>query len=270
MEYSGIYRCTYNHMSGTLFKDMAVVLLLTVYFSPLQMQKDCRNFIAVLTTTVPKRVHTIKQCKQYPKRKDMGDCPPHFGKVSVINPNHCIEEWIDERVSIIFYERFFNLEFAAGNYIVKNTLFGNNFLRKWSEYEFKQPTSFTGYDQGGLMILLLKLLIPEAVREQKICHRYWKKASNYSTYMAFVIWSDEDFMFHGWKVNNNLTWVTVFESKIDLNLCGKDISSWKWHQEIKITSAEMRSELLYKEKFYLSQFPREGRVNPLLDGLSIV
>ncbi|KAK6739206.1 hypothetical protein RB195_020957 [Necator americanus] len=224
---------------------------------------------------------------------------------SVINPNHCIEEWIDERVSIILYERFFNLEFAAGNYIVKNTMFGNNFLRKWSEYEFKQPKSYNGYDQGGLMMLLLESLIPEAVKEQNICHHYWKKASNYSTYMATVMcvrlslgattvwpgkvrfyrrtkvftrdgwstdqkWSDEDFMFHGWKTTNNLTWVTVFESKIDFNLCGKGIVGWKWHEETKITSAEMRSMFLQQEKHYLSQFPQEGRVNPLLDVLNIL
>ncbi|KAK6739207.1 hypothetical protein RB195_020957 [Necator americanus] len=364
-------------------------------YDALRVSRERRNHLATLARDRDKWMNYWRPLDQfedqresgyfkYPERKDMGHCPPHFGKVSVfvaysgqtgqqiyafaqktlqcylkgtnytlflvdldsdpiiqerckahgnvfykkhcaaalylpktdwmlvidadtgvINPNHCIEEWIDERVSIILYERFFNLEFAAGNYIVKNTMFGNNFLRKWSEYEFKQPKSYNGYDQGGLMMLLLESLIPEAVKEQNICHHYWKKASNYSTYMATVMcvrlslgattvwpgkvrfyrrtkvftrdgwstdqkWSDEDFMFHGWKTTNNLTWVTVFESKIDFNLCGKGIVGWKWHEETKITSAEMRSMFLQQEKHYLSQFPQEGRVNPLLDVLNIL
>ncbi|EYC33334.1 hypothetical protein Y032_0002g730 [Ancylostoma ceylanicum] len=105
----------------------------------------------------------------------------------VVNPNHCIEEWIDDRVSVILYERFFNWEIMAGNYMVRNTTFGNEFLQKFAQQEFKTPRSWHGYDQGGLMMLLFEMLIPDAPKEYEVCHEFWRNATNYETYMAAVI-----------------------------------------------------------------------------------
>nr|CDJ96728.1 Protein of unknown function DUF273 domain containing protein [Haemonchus contortus] len=70
----------------------------------------------------------------------------------VVNPSHCIEEWIDDRVDVIVYERFFNSEISAASF----------------------------------MLHVLDTLIPDAIQERKNCHDVWLNATSYDTYMAVV------------------------------------------------------------------------------------
>ncbi|KAL6736619.1 hypothetical protein Aduo_006947 [Ancylostoma duodenale] len=198
----------------------------------------------------------------------------------VVNPNHCIEEWIDDRVDVLLYERFFNWEVAAGNYLVKNSNFGIKFLREFAKYEFKTPgKSWHGNDQGGLMMLLLKLLVPDATNEFNVCQDYWEKATNYDTYMAAVVcvraalgaeriwpkkvrlfrkaeafvrdgiitneeWSQADFMLHGWKGRSVREWDGPFEHDIDPNKCGSGFEGWWWRSEKKKSIEEIRQVFL--------------------------
>lgn len=39
--------------------------------------------------------------------------------IGVINPDHLIEEFIDPSYDLIFYERSYNLEIAAGSYLAR-------------------------------------------------------------------------------------------------------------------------------------------------------
>ncbi|KIH63497.1 hypothetical protein ANCDUO_06200 [Ancylostoma duodenale] len=72
--------------------------------------------------------------------------------MGVVNPKRRIEEYLDSKSDIIFYDRFYNWEIAAGSYLVKNTTWSQNFLHGFGEYESQLPHSFTGTDNGALHV----------------------------------------------------------------------------------------------------------------------
>uniref|UniRef100_A0A7I4YCU5 Glyco_transf_64 domain-containing protein n=1 Tax=Haemonchus contortus TaxID=6289 RepID=A0A7I4YCU5_HAECO len=104
----------------------------------------------------------------------------------VVNPSHCIEEWIDDRVDVLVYERFFNSEISAASFMVRNSKFGRDFLMKWADREFTLHEGWNGLDNGVLHLHVLDTLIPDAIQERKNCHDVWLNATSYDTYMAVV------------------------------------------------------------------------------------
>ncbi|EGT59334.1 hypothetical protein CAEBREN_03011 [Caenorhabditis brenneri] len=219
----------------------------------------------------------------------------------IANPNHCVEEWIDNRVDIIFYERFFNWEIASGNYIVRNTMFAKNFLQKWGDWEFIQPSNWNGADNGVLQIHILKTVIPYATQEIKNCDKYWHNSTGYDTYMAYVtccklalgatrLWPgkvriyrrahgwvrdgflttdrfcDRDFMFHGWKSNEvgAKGWESPFPRNINVTLCGSGMDGWVYRPFKNTTCDRIRETLGNFERSSGRNFPKEARVIPHL------
>uniref|UniRef100_A0A914XR73 Nucleotide-diphospho-sugar transferase domain-containing protein n=1 Tax=Plectus sambesii TaxID=2011161 RepID=A0A914XR73_9BILA len=218
---------------------------------------------------------------------------------AVVNPNHCIEEWIDPRVDLVLYERFFNWEIASGNYLVKNTPFAYDFLKRWASWEFRtRYYMFSGMDNGALQIHVLQTVMPEAYVEATICEQMWSNATNYATYMAYVTcvkvtlgakrlwpgqiriyrrahgwvrdghvtdhyWCDRDFMMHDYK--HNTLWNTPFEHDFNLTECGSNsLSGWHWKQGLHINQETIKIKLRRKERLHAIAFPKKGRVFPWL------
>ncbi|PIO58829.1 hypothetical protein TELCIR_19726, partial [Teladorsagia circumcincta] len=91
----------------------------------------------------------------------------------IANPNHCIEEWIDNRVNIIFAEQFQNWEISDENYLVRRSEWSINFLRELADKEFSPPRGQSRYDKGVLLTYLAQILVDGGDMEVYQCMAHW-------------------------------------------------------------------------------------------------
>jgi len=71
-----------------------------------------------------------------------------------------LDAWLRGGEDLVFYEREWSPEVAAGNYIVRNTGFARMFLRQWADMEERKPADgvFSGSDNGAIHVLLPDIL----------------------------------------------------------------------------------------------------------------
>ncbi|CAD7967819.1 unnamed protein product [Amoebophrya sp. A25] len=96
--------------------------------------------------------------------------------------------WLqDNPADLTFYERSWNFEVMAGNYIVRNTPFATEFLDRWAKYYYRLPTGFSSSDQGAIHQLMLETL---HLRGHQECRKEWKNLTapvqNLKPYFHFV------------------------------------------------------------------------------------
>uniref|UniRef100_A0A914XNL4 Nucleotide-diphospho-sugar transferase domain-containing protein n=1 Tax=Plectus sambesii TaxID=2011161 RepID=A0A914XNL4_9BILA len=111
---------------------------------------------------------------QYLKKSDAKYALAMDGDMAVVNPHHCIEDYINSNASLIFYERFHTFEITASSFIVKNDAYGIEFLMDWAHYSRKVPRS----------LLLEKRVVSS--HERAMCTRLWQHANTVDNYMKYI------------------------------------------------------------------------------------
>ncbi|CAL2034911.1 unnamed protein product [Caenorhabditis brenneri] len=158
--------------------------------------------------------------------------------IGVVNPKRKLEDFLDEKYDITFYDRHFDQEVAAGSYFVRNTTYAVNLLTDFANYETRLPVgSVHGTDNGAIHIFLAEKLFPQSTIEIESCRRAWENSRTLIDQFAYTscirniigegtvfgkirilkkgtghirdgwltngMWSPErDFMLHGWKMNH--------------------------------------------------------------------
>uniref|UniRef100_A0A0N4Z1F7 Nucleotid_trans domain-containing protein n=1 Tax=Parastrongyloides trichosuri TaxID=131310 RepID=A0A0N4Z1F7_PARTI len=158
--------------------------------------------------------------------------------IGVINPNHILEKYIPiGNEEIIFYERIFNHEIAAGTFFIKNSNYSRQFLINWSEYDFLHPYGRDGRDNVGLHFALLDY-IPEKFSKIKLkCYEIWVHTKSYKDNNTFIpctryIMKESCNINNSSKETNN--YFSFDNGKIKIL---KKLSPRKWARDVWLTNS---------------------------------
>ncbi|KAI1697482.1 hypothetical protein DdX_18476 [Ditylenchus destructor] len=106
--------------------------------------------------------------------------------VGVVNPNHLIHEYLptNEIVDMVFYNRLFIHEIAAGGFLARNTNYSRQFLHYWANAQPGLPKGFVKTDNTTIHVVFMEKFARPADRRK--CDYYTRNWYEYFDYEACV------------------------------------------------------------------------------------
>lgn len=108
----------------------------------------------------------------------------------MVDLERSLDHWITEMraTNVALYERWMNNELMAGNYAVRNTKAGIEFVDGWAGYDtVDQPKGYHSSDNGAIHIHILRSL---QIKGWKLCSYLWDRlkssVGDLDPYYAFV------------------------------------------------------------------------------------
>ncbi|CAI5452206.1 unnamed protein product [Caenorhabditis angaria] len=227
--------------------------------------------------------------------------------IGVVNPNRRIEEFLEDGIDVAFYDRFFNVEIMAGSYIARNTTYAYELIKGFADYEYKLPNSFHGTDNGAIHMYLAQHLFPYAKIELKNCQKIWNNSKNFADVFIYEscirtmlgastnfgkikifrkaegwvrdawltggMWSQNDFMLHGWKTKqlknipkngisssrmNYNQWYSPFSGQFDISKCSPSNLTWIYNSEFVGNPENLRESLNEYQKVVAKEIIENG------------
>lgn len=108
------------------------------------------------------------------------------GDVGVVDAGRCLESVLGAGIDVVHEERFHNGEVHAGAYVVRNTDFGRQYLKKWMVYDKDLTSVSHNSDNGALHVHLLKYLAGNDTAVVDKCYSMWKSSHNLDIYDQYV------------------------------------------------------------------------------------
>uniref|UniRef100_A0A914YFF1 Glycosyltransferase n=1 Tax=Panagrolaimus superbus TaxID=310955 RepID=A0A914YFF1_9BILA len=105
--------------------------------------------------------------------------------IGVINPNHRLEDYINPKYDLSFYERTFTYDIMSGAAIIKNTKYAIEFLQDWVKLEDTFKRDYGTNDQAAIHQVFLDRFYPNHPRKEK-CEKIWAKGVVLADHTPYV------------------------------------------------------------------------------------